>query len=407
MKSAVRVLMMSVCAAAATMLQAQNKIDEERMGRDIEVAENVMGTLIRQKLNKRNFFPFEVEGSYSPGYGVTFRLPMDFGGPMTFMLSPEPKIAYNYENNGSYTFSISGDGKEEEMDRDKNKDCVDCEKNKVKGMKGNTERAKSKTFHVSKSGNDSLSQALNQKIIEASREFIADYGDLISQLTPEERIKITNRHEGQRFWYAGGNMPKRKFISLECTRADITQFKQGKLTRDQLMAKINLVDSETSDELSPDLELLSSIFNRLYRADLSKSYYIQENMYYERLKDYGVIYYMQVVSSVESDYRKFNMPTIDLEDIDKATRDQKVKELYPVFEKDIKESLLEYGRTVKSLKDDEMVVLNIKITKCEGCSIPSSLELSVKNAVLKDVSNGKLTKEAAIAKVNVKKGPNQ
>src|SRR5258706_10718851 len=116
MKRAVRILMMSACATVATVLQAQNKIDEERMGRDIEVAENVMGTLIRQKLNKRNFFPFEVEGSYSPGYGVTFRLPMDFGGPMKFMLSPEPKIAYNYENNGSYSFSIIGDGNEEEMD---------------------------------------------------------------------------------------------------------------------------------------------------------------------------------------------------------------------------------------------------------------------------------------------------
>src|SRR5260221_10148773 len=407
MKSAVRVLVMSVCAAAATVLQAQNKIDEERMGRDIEVAENVMGTLIRQKLNKRNFFPFEVEGSYSPGYGVTFRLPMDFGGPMKFMLSPEPKIAYNYENNGSYTFSISGDANEEDKDRDKNKDCVDCEKDKIKETKVNRDRAKIKTTTFSKSGNDSLSQAANQKIIEASREFIADYGDLISQLTPEERIKITNRHEGQRFWYAGGNMPKRKFISLECTRADIIQFKQGKLTRDQLMAKINVVDSETSDELSPDLELLSSIFNRLYRPDLSKSYYTQENIYYERLKDYGVVYYLQVYSSNQSDLRKYDMPTVDLESVDKETRDKKVKELYPVFEKDVKESMLDYGRTLKSLKDDELLVFNIKMTQCEGCGIPSSLELSVKDSILKDFSSGKLTKEAALARINVKKGPNQ
>jgi hypothetical protein len=54
-----------------------------------------------------------------------------------------------------------------------------------------------------------------------------------------------------------------------------------------------------------------------------------------------------------------------------------------------------------------MLILNIKLTKCEGCRIPSSLELSLKNAVLKDFSNGKLTKEAAMAKINVKKGPDQ
>ncbi len=254
--------MMSMCAAAATVLQAQNKIDEGRMERDIEVAENVLGTLIRQQLNKRNFFPFEVEGNYAPGYGVTFHLPMDFGGPMMFTLSSEPKIEMNSGPGGSYSYSISSDGEEHDKE-----DCVDCDKVKLKN--------KVTTVHLKKSRNDSLSQAANQKIIGASREFIADYGDLISQLSPEEKIKITNRNEGQRFWYAGANMPRRKFISLECSKGDITQFRQGRLTRDQLMAKINVVDSETSDELSPDLELLSSIFNRLYRADLSKSYYTQ------------------------------------------------------------------------------------------------------------------------------------
>ena len=394
MKRAVRILMMSVCAAAATVLQAQNKIDEQRMQRDIEVAENVLSTLIRQQLNKRNFFPFEVEGNYSPGYGVTFRLPMDFGGPMMLSLDNSPNIFWTPGPDGSSSYSISSDGEGPHKE-----DCEDCEKVRVKN--------KVKALSVRKSSNDSLNKMANQKIIEASREFIADYGDLIGQLTPEEKIRITNRNEGQRFWYAGANSPKRKFISLECSKGDITQFKQGKLTREQFMAKINVVDSETSDELSPDLELLSSIFNRLYRSDLSKSYYSQENIYYERLKDYGVVYYMQVVSSVETDYKKFNMPTIDLEDIDKQTRDKKVAELYPVFEKDVKESILEYGRTLKSLKDDEMVVLNIRLTKCQACGIPSTLELSVKDSVLKDFSSGKLTKEAALLKINVKKGPIQ
>ena len=101
------------------------------------------------------------------------------------------------------------------------------------------------------------------------------------------------------------------------------------------------------------------------------------------------------------------MPTLDLENVDKEMRDKKVKELYPVFEKDIKESMLDYGRTLKSLKDDELLVLNIKLTQCESCGIPSTLELSVKNSVLKDFSSGKLTKEAAISKIAVKKGPNQ
>src|SRR5258706_2217305 len=132
MKRAARILMMSVCASAATVLQAQNKIDEERMGRDIEVAENVLSTLIRQQLNKRNFFPFEVEGNYSPGYGVTFRLPMDFGGPMMFMMSGEPKIAYSHGPGSTYSYTLSSsDGKEhdewEKPGKNGEPDDKDCE----------------------------------------------------------------------------------------------------------------------------------------------------------------------------------------------------------------------------------------------------------------------------------------
>src|SRR6185295_3082236 len=154
MKRAVRILMMSVCAGAATVLQAQNKIDEQRMQRDIEVAENVLSTLIRQQLNRRNFFPFEVEGNYSPGYGVTFRLPMDFGGPMMFSLDNSPNIAWTPGPEGSWT--ISGDGEEPHKE-----DCVDCEKVKAKN--------KVKALSIRKTSNDSLNKAANQKIIEASR----------------------------------------------------------------------------------------------------------------------------------------------------------------------------------------------------------------------------------------------
>ncbi len=199
--------------------------------------------------------------------------------------------------------------------------------------------------------------AYNQKIIDASKIFLADYGDLISQLGSEERITITNRGDGnQRFWYGfDAKVPKRTMLSIEANKGEITQFKQGKLTRDQLMAKIKIVNTETIDELNPDLELLSSIFDRLYRPDLSKTYYMEGGIYYERLKDFGVIYYMRTVSSSRDDFNRHNIPTLKIEDVDQATRDKKVKELYPAFEKEVKENILEYGRTLKSLKDEEVL----------------------------------------------------
>jgi hypothetical protein len=101
------------------------------------------------------------------------------------------------------------------------------------------------------------------------------------------------------------------------------------------------------------------------------------------------------------------MPTAELNDVDQAERDKKVKEMYPSFEKELKENIVEYGRTVKSLGDNESLIFNIRLTRCEGCGIPSTLELSIKGSALKEYSSGKITKEAAIGKISVKKGPNQ
>src|SRR2546421_10907080 len=80
MKKALVVVMIM----ASTMMFAQ-KVDEARMQRDIEVAENILGTLIKQQYGKRQFFPMEVQGSYLPGYGVTFRVPSEMFGNMLFL----------------------------------------------------------------------------------------------------------------------------------------------------------------------------------------------------------------------------------------------------------------------------------------------------------------------------------
>jgi hypothetical protein len=388
MKRVLRFMLVPVLTLVIVMTsQGQSKVDDERMKRDIEIAENVLGTMIKQKFDKRGFFPMEIEGRYLPGYGVTFRVPSDSFSPWLMNLgSGGNAVVVGTPEAQSYSYSYSTDEAPGARPRDR-------EKVKAKRM-----------------DRDSVMMIYNQRVIEASKEFLADYSDLIGQLNPEERVAITNRGGGENnsWYFVTGAKSKRFFLNIEALKSDISQFRQGKISRDQFLKNVKVVNTESVEELDPDLELFSSIFNRLYRPDLSKTYFTQENVYYERMKDFGAIYYMQVYSSSPmDDPRRHEMPTLKLDDVDQATRDKKVKELYPVFEKDVKQNMLEYGRTLRSLKDNESLVLNIRLTKCEACGIPSTLELSVPNAVLRDYGMGKLTMDAAMAKVNVKKGANQ
>lgn len=406
MKTMFRIM---VCAAMVVMLglnlAVAQKIDDERMKRDIEVAENVLNTLIKQQFsNQRTFFPLEIKASYQAGYGVTFSLPADYTTPIVFQRISEGNngnvVVYGDQANGQAyisTWSGSDDG-----------ETIDVRGAEPARAGDRTMKLKEPAKEKKRMSMDSIRDASNLMVIEAAKIFLVDYGDMITQLGAGERIVISNQGNQPRMWVNQYfNAPKRTHLSVEGLKSDLTLYKQGKISRDQALAKIKVVNTETVDTVDPDLELLSTIFNRLYRSDLSKTYFTEDNIYYERLKDFGAIYYMQVYSSNERDYRRFSMPTVGLDDVDLETRNKKVKEIYPKFEQDLKENILEYGKTLKSLKDDEVLVFQVKVTKCPECGIPSSLEYNVKASVLKDYSNGKLDKNATLAKIAVKKGPNQ
>lgn len=391
-----------ICSLSA---YGQTKTDDKRMEQDIEVAENILGTLIRQQMGRRNFFPLEVSGSYTAGYGVTFRLPQA-GGFNFLMMSPAT------EDFGQGTITYRFNDIENERDQQAlARDLANEEKQRQEKRVRNTVRVN--TPRGEKMDKDSLSSSADKIFLEAAKSFLADYGDVLSQLKPEEKIMVTNRSEGFEDGFgwrmAGfpGRESRRSLVSAEAKREDISQLKQGKISRDQFLSRLKIMDTETSDKLDPDLEVLSSMFSRLYREDLSKTYFTQGEVSYERLKDFGAIYYMRVYSSNEEGVGSWSLPTVNMRDVSQAERDKAVKELYPVFESGLKENVVEYGRTLRSLKDEEQLVFNVRLTKCAGCGIPASVEVSVKYAVLKDYGSGKITKEAALAKVNVKKVGNQ
>jgi hypothetical protein len=379
------------------------QVDDERMGRDIAVAENVLATLIKQQFNnQRTFFPLEIKGSYQSGYGVTFTLPADYTVPIAFSIAGGNNdfVIMNNENRvQSYDYQFRfEDGRERSED----------ERAVVAGDR--PLRLQDKSLERRRLDMDSVRDAYNLKVIEAAKTFLVDYGDMITQLGPQEKIIVSNSGNQPRVWVGQYfNAPKRRHLSIEAQKADLTQFRQGKISRDQALAKITVMNTETVDTVEPDLELLSSIFSRLYNQDLSKTFFTGNNVFFEHLKDFGVIYYMQVYSGIErGDYsRRYVMPTLGLNDVDQATKDQKVKELYPKFEQELKDNILEYGRTLKSLNDDEMLIFQVALTKCSGCGIPSTLEVSIKGRVLKDLNTGKIDRSAAAAKFSIKKGENQ
>jgi hypothetical protein len=398
MKSRIRLMMSGVILFLVVTAGQAQRIDDERMQRDVEVAENVLGTLIKQQFNnQRTYFPMEVSGTYQQGYGVTFTIPADFTTPIIFGTGGD--VVWSSEPS-AYSFNIRNSENGHEIE------VPDGDQVVIANGDKRTEKLKDKSNEKRRLNIDSVKESYNLKVVDAAKTFIVDYGDMITQLAPNEKIVITNQG-GQPRVYQIFNATSRTHLSIEMTKSDLTSFRQGKLSRNQALSKIKVLNTQTVDTVEPDFELLNSIFNRLYHADLSKTYFTENNIYYEHLKDFGVIYYMQVFSTQEEGYGRYGMPTLKLNNLDLDTRNKKVTEIYPQFEKDLKENILEYGKTVKSLREDEVLVFQVRVTRCPNCGIPSTLEYSVKGSVLKDFNAGKLDKNTALGKFTIKKGPNQ
>lgn len=384
-----RKILIAIGIAVAGIIIAQQalaqKIDQEKMDRDLEVAETVLSSMLQKsslnwlRLNKNS------SSKYVDGYGVTINIPFGAAG-----------FAYTVKPSSIAHSRGSSNGQEVEITFEEGVSAlVSRNSNRLIGYKNENEV-------------DSIRAKHDEMVLQIVKEFLIDYGDLIGQLKDSDKIIVKDMSESNWWFFSEPKSGKvQNSLSAEIKKSDLNAYKAGKISRDEAVKRIKVTHRNTEQPIEQDLELLASIFNRLYRSDLSKTYYLDGRTYYERMQDYGVIYGMNVYSSQSMGKDKYYMPTIGARDLSQADRDKKVKELYPQFEKELKENMLEYGRTIRSLKDDEQLIFNIKLTKCEGCGIPSTLEASVKASVLKEYNAGKTDKNSALNKINIKKGPNQ
>ncbi|MCE2732129.1 MAG: hypothetical protein ACOVOF_01475 [Chryseotalea sp.] len=395
-----------LAAGLVLSTQAQNNQDD-RMERDLKVAENVLSTLIKQEQKLQGWMPVDVTAIYRSGYGVTFFIPDYSHYPKAFVVRGKGRLgqlkSLNSGDGFSYSIETDEDGEviSETIEGD-----VDIEEEIEKNEREDKER--SRTLKEDKEPVEitriATSDELSKQTITAVKTFLADYAGIISQLKDNERIIVTNkRNEGNNYFRIWDDT-KRTYLSIEVSQADVKQYQSGKLNRDQFINKIKVIESEISKEKSQDLDLITTIFDRLYQPDLSKTFFTEGDIYYERLSDYGVIYYMTVYSSNQMNQNMYYMPTLKLDKLTAEERNKKVAELYPKFEQELKENVLEYGRTVKSLKPNEVLSFQVNVTKCKGCGIPSTVEINTKASVLTDYLLGKIDKNAALKQLEVKKG---
>ena len=379
MNKTIKVAIVIILTMVGNTYTYSQSIDQERMDRDLKVAENILSTLSNDGNNR--WSRDKVEGSYIPDYGVILTMPSNslviYGGASQIISSGA---------NSVYVIDDSDD-KDKDVDiKIKGGDQV-----KVRTLKGQSKKA------------EDLKEQMESGIKEQIETFLADYADLIGQLKPSDRIMVQVKNNRSFEFYLGGRSEKASGnLSGSVLKSDLTAQKQGKISRDQLIQRIKYTTPE-STEVAKDIELFATIFARLYEPDLSSTYYASSRrIAYNRLENLGVTFNMKFYSS-SSDAGKHTIRTTGETGLTQEERNERVNAMYPEFEQSFRENLLDYGRTVKSLQPGEMMIFKVKLTECKGCEMPGEIEVVVKAKTLIDYDQGSLSRDKALQMIEVKK----
>lgn len=330
-------------------------MDEAKMKKDLEVAENVLSTIIEGTSGNRFFWRNQdnISSRYNPDYGVVFTVSNRFPGVAFGTLSEAPVAVY------------------ENSDR-----------------KGVLSRGENKAVIETVIADGEKKGDLK----DAFKTFLKDYNSLIRQLKPSHKIMVKTRPRDRSFAlvWAGEQGKKRKeitSITVEAKKNDLDDYSKGSISEKELEKRFIVKESSSKVENEPEIEVFSSILKRLYGSDLSKTYYMSSSPWYERTEGFGLTYYLKYYSSSVENGMYF-LPTINVNEVDKAERNKIVDEMYDDFLDGLKENIIEYGHLLKSLKSTEMIVFNTSLTECKDCKMPEEIELSIKKSVIDQYRDG-------------------
>jgi len=399
-------------------------INEKKMARDLEIAKNILATLVKSGSDSW-FGSRSIEASYIKDYGVVFTIPehlVYFNSGNGFISIPDmppiPEVAPLPDFDFQVDIDIDEDKILEEQEkarvyrgkareeRDEVRAEMDRQREELKSQQAERRVAIAEArelgkYYVTTGANNDINWE------EVMITFMTEYADLIGQLKPNEKIVI-NQKSPQRqmvvIWNGKDATEKSENegsnISAEVLRKDLTAFKSGKINRKEFIEKIKISKTEPERKI-PDLEMFSSIFEKFYSYDLTESFYLPETPWYEVLNDFGVIFHVKAFSPNQS-FNRVRYYTPGASASTSGSDQAEEKKRYGQFKEDIANFLLDYGRTIRSLGEDEKVLLDIKIEACRDCQVPKSMEVSIKVSTLTQYDQLKLSKDKALDQIEIK-----
>lgn len=347
-----------------------------KMEKDIAILQNVLGDLFSSKLN--SFSDRSAKGIHIPGNGVIFNL----GSSL-------------YGNAFVEVFRVS------EM--------------RIDGSK-NTEEELSV---------DEINKKTEEDLRAKSREFLTNYGSLLSELKSGEKVMLnidysdmvdrnnTKKIDGQSVIYVSPRANKKRMQS-SISQKTLSDFTGGKISLEQAMNAVQVEILDATEDERTDAKILAGILDDLLQSSMDGKFRRRSKTNWTYFDGFGLMFNIQMstqigrnllVSSAQaiSSGRvamvggKDGEQEISVEDLQKQ-----IEEAYPNFENMLKENIIQYGRTLRSLKEGESIIVNVDFGSVfRDSKMPRSIRMVVPKSSIDAYAKGQKTLEQIKKEVDV------
>ena len=141
--------------------------------------------------------------------------------------------------------------------------------------------------------------SLHEQFKKVVETFVTEYAFVLNQVPQEEKImfrygndfKVYNTYDRAVSLLTTKQTSK---LSATIKVSDIKAFQKESISKEEMVSRILYSRSDSSQKESKDLEILTGIFKRLYKEDLSETYTLRYAPTYEKIGGLGAIVNMKM-----------------------------------------------------------------------------------------------------------------
>ncbi|WP_420385949.1 hypothetical protein [Roseivirga sp.] len=347
-----------------------------KMEKDIIILQNVLGDLFSNNEGDRFFSSRNAKGMYIPGSGVMFSLNSSvYGSALVELVSARERESQRADRT-------------EEPDLDV----------------------------------DEMNKKNEENLKQKSREFLANYGSLLSELKSGEKIMLNIEYSeavdrdrdristgGARVAYIGSRSNKKRMQSSISAKT-LSDFTSGKISLDQAMNSVEVNIKGDSDKEMSDVRIMAGILDDLLQNTMDGKLRRRSRTSWSYFDGFGLMFNIQMSTTVSSNLVVYSqgaagtVSRISKDDRDKEREEmlKDLEEVFPEFEEMLKENIIQYGRTLRSLGTGESIIVNVDLgTYFRDSKLPRSIRMVIPKSTIEAYAKGQKSLDQAKQDVDI------